>query len=227
MDYVSRKMEQAKQQRKIEEAMSRQKRSLEDTQVESNSGFTFEKFFSTLNISQNTSLVLTGVAAGVAITATTVWVKSGESGIENLSQNIDLLNKRVESLGDNITNLEIKLTPLLKSADSSKDIESKQVSADQQYVSEIADAIPAVDSMEPATAGLVPEAAEREEIFTPTHTATTNLNLRPSASLNTTPVGILSTGTKVEKIGETGDWFHVNTETHGKGWCSSEYLSPL
>ena len=226
MDYVSRKMEQAKQQ-KIEEAMNRKKRSLKDTQVESNSGFTFEKFFSSLNISQNSSLILMGVAAGVAITATTVWVKSGELGIENSSQNIDLLNKRVELLDDNITNLEVKLTRLLILADSTKDIESKHVSADQQYVSEIADAMPAVDSMEPTAVGLAPKAAKREEAFTPTHTVTTKLNLRPSASLNTTPIGILSTGTKVDKIGENGDWFHVNTETHGKGWCSSEYLSPL
>ncbi|MEA2079549.1 MAG: SH3 domain-containing protein [Pseudomonadota bacterium] len=220
-------MEQAKQQRKIEEAMNRQKRSLKDTQAGSNSGFTFEKFFSTLNIRKNTSLVLIGVAAGVAITATAVWVKSGESGIENLSQNIDLLNKRVESLGDNITNLEVKLTPLLILADSNKDIESKHDSANQKNVSEIAEAKPAIDLMEPAAAGLMPEAAKNEAVFTPTHTAITNLNLRPSASIKITPVGILSTGTQVEKIGENGYWFHVNTEAYGKGWCSSKYLSPL
>jgi uncharacterized protein YgiM (DUF1202 family) len=226
MDYVSRKMEQAKQQ-KIDEAMKRHKRSLVDTQVESDSGFTFEKFFSYLNISKNTFLVLMGVAAGVAITATAVWVKSGEFGIEHVSQNIDLLNKRVALLDDNITNIEGKLTRLQILTDSIKITENKQVSADQQYVSEIADAMSAVDSMEPAAAGLAPKAATREEVFTPTHTVTTKLNLRPSPSLNTTPIGILSAGTKVEKISENGNWFHVSTETQGQGWCSSDYLSPL
>ena len=218
MDYVSRKME---------EAMNRHKGSPKDTQVETDSGVTLKKFFSYINISQNMSLALMVVAAGVAITATTVWVKSGEFGIEHSSQDIDLLNKRVELLDDNITNLEVKLTRLQLLADSIKDIENKQVSADQQYVSEIADAMPAVDSMEPTAAALAPKAAKWEEVFTPTHTVTINLNLRPSPSLNTTPIGILSTGTKVEKISENGPWFHVYTETQGKGRCSSDYLSPL
>lgn len=226
MDYVSRKMEQAKQQ-KIEEAMNRQKRSLVDTQVESDSGSTFEKFFSYLNKSHNSLLILMGVVAGVAITATIVWVKSGEFGIEHASQNIDLLNKRLVLLNDNITSIEVKLTRFQILADSIKDIEDKQVSADQQYVSEIADAMPAVNSREPAAEVIAPKAVESEEVFTPTHTVTNNLNLRPSPSLNTLPVKILSTGTKVEKIGENGSWFHVTTETQGQGWCSSYYLSPL
>ena len=226
MDYVSRKMEQAKQQ-KIEDAMKRHKMSLEDNQVETDSGYTFKKFFSCVNISLISSLVLMGVAAGVAITATTVWVKSGEFGIGHPSQNIDLLNKRVELLDDNITNLEVKLTRLQLLADSIKDIESKQVAAEQQYASEVTDAMPAVDSMGPIAAELAPETAKLVEVFSPTHKVTTTLNLRPSASINTTPIGFLTTGTKVEKISENGVWFQVNTEKKGQGWCSSEYLSPL
>ena len=225
MDYVSRKMEQAKQQ-KIEEAMNRHKRPQINSEVESDSRFTFKKLFSYL-ISKNLSLVVMGIAVGVAITATIVWVKSDESGIGHVSQNIDLLNKRVETLDDNITSIEVKLTRLQILTDSIKDVENKHVHADQQQASEITDVMPAVDSMEPKAAGLVPKAAKKEKVFTPTHTVTTVLNLRPFPSLNTTPIGFLSTGTKVEKISENGKWFHVNTETQGQGWCSSAYLSPL
>jgi hypothetical protein len=88
MDYVNRKMEQARQQRmeeKIAEAMNRQKSSQQDTQDESSAGFTHFK--------QNTFLVLLGIVAGVAIAATVGWMKSGEPGIDPSSQNIDLWNR--------------------------------------------------------------------------------------------------------------------------------------
>ena len=63
--------------------------------------------------------------------------------------------------------------------------------------------------------------------FVPTHTVRANLNLRPSASLNTTPIAVLKVGSEVEYIKEANGWYYVNTQLHGKGWCSSEYLSPL
>ena len=63
--------------------------------------------------------------------------------------------------------------------------------------------------------------------FIPTHKVTTRLNLRPSASLDSTPVATLGAGTKIEYIHENGGWYYVNTEQHGKGWCASRYLSPL
>ncbi len=217
MDYVNRKMEQARQQRmeeKIAEAMNRQKISQQDTQDESSAGFTH------LKKSQNTFLVLLGIVAGVAIAATVGWMKSGEPGIDPSSQNIDLLNKRVELLDNSITSLEVKLTRLLLLVDSIKDIDNTQVS-------ERADSMPATDSMQPAAVEPESTSASRETGFTPTHTVVTKLNLRPSASLNTTPIGILSPGTRVEKISENGDWYYVNTEADGTGWCSSGYLSPL
>ena len=223
MDYVNRKMEQARQQRmeeKIAEAMNRQKDSQQDTQVESNAGFTFGKFFSYFKQGQNTLLLLLGIAAGVAITATVGWVKSGQPGVEHSSQGIDLLNTRVELLDDNIARLEATLTRLLLLADSIKKV-------DNTPVSERADPLSAIDSTEPAAIELVPGAANKGEGFTPTHTVVTKLNLRPSASLNTTPLGILSPGTKVQKISENGDWFYVNTEAGETGWCSSDYLSSL
>ncbi|MGB5427945.1 MAG: SH3 domain-containing protein [Gammaproteobacteria bacterium] len=215
MDYVNRKMEQARQQRmeeKIAEAMNRQKSSQQDTQDESSAGFTHFK--------QNTFLVLLGIVAGVAIAATIGWMRSGEPGIDPSSQNIDLLNKRVELLDNSITSLEVKLTRLLLLVDTIKDIDNTQVS-------ERTDTIPATNSMQPAAVEPESTAANREAGFTPTHIVVTKLNLRPSASLNTTPIGILSPGTSVEKISENGDWYYVNTEADGTGWCSSGYLSPL
>ena len=63
--------------------------------------------------------------------------------------------------------------------------------------------------------------------FIPTHTVRAKLNLRPSASLDTTPIAVLKVGSEVEYIREADGWYYVNTQLHGKGWCSSEYLSSL
>jgi uncharacterized protein YgiM (DUF1202 family) len=218
-------MEQAKQQ-KIEEAMNRHKRPQINSEVGSNSGFTFQKLFSYPS-SKNVSLVLVGIAVGVAITATIAWVNSGESGVDHVSQNIDLLNKRVKTLDDNITNIEVKLTRLQILTDSIKDIENKPALADQQQISETAVDMSVIDSMGPPAAGQAHEEVTRDEVFTPTHTVTINLNLRPSPSLDTTPIEVLSAGTKVEKISENNGWFQVNTATQKQGWCSSRYLSEL
>jgi uncharacterized protein YgiM (DUF1202 family) len=133
----------------------------------------------------------------------------------------------VELLGGNITNLEDKLTRLVATAYSIKDFDKKIVVAEQQNVYESADTEPATDSMESGVALLARESPARTETFTPTHTVITELNLRSSASLNATPIGVLPSGTKVQKIGENGDWYYVDTGEYGKGWCFSHYLSPV
>jgi len=69
--------------------------------------------------------------------------------------------------------------------------------------------------------------SEAVKTFVPTHTVRARLNLRPSASLNTTPITVLKVGSEVEYIKEADGWYYVNTQLHGKGWCSSEYLSSL
>jgi len=69
--------------------------------------------------------------------------------------------------------------------------------------------------------------SEAVKAFVPTHTVKTRLNLRPSASLNTTPITVLKAGSEVEYIKEADGWYYVNTQLHGKGWCSPEYLSSL
>jgi glucose/arabinose dehydrogenase len=68
---------------------------------------------------------------------------------------------------------------------------------------------------------------EAIKAFVPTHTVKTNLNLRPSPSLNTAPIAVLKAGSEVEYIKEDDDWYYVNTQLHGKGWCSSKYLTSL
>ncbi len=69
--------------------------------------------------------------------------------------------------------------------------------------------------------------SEAVKAFVPTHTVRAKLNLRPSASLDTTPIAVLKVGSEVEYIREADGWYYVNTQFHGKGWCSSEYLSSL
>ena len=69
--------------------------------------------------------------------------------------------------------------------------------------------------------------SEAVKALVPTHTVRARLNLRPSASLNTTPITVLKVGSEVEYIKEADGWYYVNTQLHGEGWCSSEYLSSL
>jgi hypothetical protein len=69
--------------------------------------------------------------------------------------------------------------------------------------------------------------SEAVKAFVPTHTVRAKLNLRPSASLDTTPIAVLKVGSEVEYIREADGWYYVNTQFHGKGWCASEYLSSL
>lgn len=83
------------------------------------------------------------------------------------------------------------------------------------------------DSMEPTASGIVSTTHATLEEFTPTHTVNAKLNLRPAASLSTTPITVLKVGTYVEYISEIDGWYYVNTESGGKGWCASNYLSSL
>ena len=74
------------------------------------------------------------------------------------------------------------------------------------------------------SADMTPQAVKA---FVPTHTVRANLNLRPSPSLNTTPIAVLKAGSEVDYIKEDDGWYYVNTQLHGKGWCSSKYLTSL
>jgi len=80
---------------------------------------------------------------------------------------------------------------------------------------------------EPNTSRSAHMTSEAVKAFVPTHTVRARLNLRPSASLATTPITVLKVGSEVEYIKEADGWYYVNTQLHGKGWCSSGYLSSL
>ena len=200
------------------------------------------------------SLLLGGVIAGVALATTVWWVKpvgvAGDtstyalgtaesihtrstsvlqpdtSGIKKPIDDIAHLNERVESLNDTIINLEVKLMHVLVLADSIADIESKRVTA-AQHMSATNEAESVFDTMEPTASGIATATNESTKEFTPTHTVNAKLNLRPSASLNTTPIAVLKVGAQVEYISEIDGWYYVNAESIGKGWCASSYLSSL
>jgi uncharacterized protein YgiM (DUF1202 family) len=69
--------------------------------------------------------------------------------------------------------------------------------------------------------------AKTEVAFKPTHTVNAKLNLRPSPSLSSTPITVLNVGANVKYINKRDDWYFVYSESHGEGWCSSKYLSPI
>jgi len=235
MERVKRKMDVAEQQRKRLQENAEDVERLNDW-IDGKPTSTLEKFTQHLTTSQKTFLLLAGTAAGVAIAIIVWWaepvrtvnnssmisLESAESiqtsEIKNPSDNIAHLNERVEMLTDTITDLEVKLMRVLVLADGITDLEHKLVTANARAV---------FNTMEPTASGVAKTTPETEGVFTPTHTVKAKLNLRPSASLNTTPVAVLKVGSRVEYISEIDGWYYVNAQSHGKGWCSSDYLSPL
>ena len=202
---------------KVQEASRQRKRLQENSRANIESSPTNEK--------SQYILALVGVSAGITIAAI-VWLANtiltkdnvnmtypelAEAAqtveIKKSNDNIAQLNARVELLTDTISSLEARLKRVLMLANDIPDRENEFVIADLKPV---------------ASAKL-----ETEEVFTPTHTVKAKLNLRPSASLSTTPITVLKVDAKVEYIREVDGWYYVKTQSHGKGWCSSDYLSPL
>ena len=105
----------------------------------------------------------------------------------------------------------------------------KEATAPEEDVSAHASApqIAEPEAPEPNASRSAHMTSEAVKAFVPTHTVRTKLNLRPSASLDTTPIAVLKVGSEVEYIREADGWYYVNTQFHGKGWCASEYLSSL
>ena len=238
MERVKEKMKQARQQRKISQQNPQAQTNIIQTDRDSTSNLAKSNRY--LSLGRNVSLLLGGVIAGVALAATVWWVKpvgvAGDTSISVLQpdtsaikkpiNDIAHLNERVESLNDTIINLEVKLMQVLVLADSIADIESKRVTA-AQHMSATNEAESVFDTMEPTASGIATAINESTKEFTPTHTVNAKLNLRPSASLNTTPIAVLKVGAQVEYISEINGWYYVNAESIGKGWCASSYLSSL
>jgi hypothetical protein len=184
-------------------------------------------------------IALGGIAVGLMIAAV-IWLtkplatedeyesnqtKAAEvitsAEIKKTNDNIARLNHHVEMLSETITNVDAKFKSILVMAESMADVESKNVYTLQELSPDPA----AEDNSGKSRVGNT--AHEMGQEFAPTHVVNARINLRSSMSLDTTPIAVLDIGTKVEYISETDGWYYVNTRSHGKGWCSSEYLSSL
>ncbi len=210
---------------KMEEVIQKQKRLQEQSQAKTESRSAIDK--------SQFILAIGGVAAGLTL-AVIVWLAKSivmtdhlnmsaadrdvalhRGEFIKLSDNIAHLNERVGSLTESVSNLEAKLMRVIGLTDSITNIEKKHAFSFPQQMPESADS------------SAIQISTETEEAFNPSHIVKARVNLRPSASLHTTPIAVLNIGTEVEYISKSDGWFYVNTQSHGKGWCSSDHLSPL
>jgi len=222
---------------KIEEVIQKQKLLQEQFHAKTQSSSSKDK---SLYI-----IALGGVAAGITI-AVIVWLAMSivmadhndmseadkaatiHTGIiMKSSNNIAELNERMESLTESVSTLEARLTHIMALTDSIAIVETNRTASPPQQIPESSDTNPTLEANESSASRTVQTATETGEAFIPSHTVKARVNLRPSASLHTTPIAVLNVGTEVEYISKSDGWYYVNTLAHGKGWCSSEYLSPL
>ena len=187
---------------------------------------------------------LIGIAAGITI-AVIAWLanslliaKDTEirtwdlftaiHGKENskTDERIDQLNDRVELLAESISRLEMRFNQFTESTSTSSD-GTEQASSTQMDIPETATEDHSDGTVEIDNSSITNSRQETEIAFVPTHTVKTRLNLRPSTSLDEAPIALLDTGTKVRYIDEDDGWYYVDTASHGKGWCASEYLAPF
>ena len=222
---------------KIEEVMQKQKWLQEQSQAKTERSSAKDK--------SQYIIALGGGAAGLII-AVIVWlamsivmtdhINMSEADkavtihtgvIKKSSNNIAELNERVESLTESVSTLEARLTKFMALTNSIAIVETNHAASSPQQISESANANSAFDMNESSASRVVDNAPEAVKVFIPTHTVKARVNLRPSASLHTTPIAVLNVGTEVAYISKSDGWYYVNTQSHGKGWCSSDYLSPL
>jgi hypothetical protein len=229
MEHVRQRMEEIKQlQRKRMQGSSQ-------TIIESGPAYDRSQYL----------IALGGVAVGLMIAAV-IWLTKpmvtedninsispeaaeaiNASEIKKTNDNIARLNHRMELLTDTISNMDAKFKRIMVIADSMTNIENKHAYSSQQFTPDSTVEVSAFDNEDSNASRVDNIAHETEKAFVPTHTINTRINLRPSTSLNTTPIAVLNVGTEVEYISEIDGWYYVNTQSHGKGWCSSDYLSPL
>ena len=222
---------------KIEEVIQKQKWLQEQSQVKTESSSAKDK--------SQYIIALGGIAAGLTI-AVIVWLAMSivmtdhinmseadksvtiHTGVIKKSSNkIAELNERVESLTESVSTLEARLTKFMALTNSIAIVETNRAASPPQQIPESADANSAFDMNESSASRVVDNTTEAVKVFIPTHTLKARVNLRPSASLHTTPIAVLNVGTEVEYISKSDGWYYVNTQSHGKGWCSSDFLSPL
>jgi len=208
---------------KIEEVIQKQKLLQEQFHAKTQSSSSKDK---SLYI-----IALGGVAAGITI-AVIVWlamsiVMADHNDMSEADKAATMLNERMESLTESVSTLEARLTHIMALTDSIAIVETNRTASPPQQIPESSDTNPTLETNESSASRTVQTATETGEAFIPSHTVKARVNLRPSASLHTTPIAVLNVGTEVEYISKSDGWYYVNTLAHGKGWCSSEYLSPL
>ena len=148
-----------------------------------------------------------------------------ENEIREANKLIEQLNYRVELLTDSFSSLESELTHTIEPIEPNK-INEKATSADRE-LTETTNETPPSTPADSQTSRITDSAATSETAFIPTHVVKTRVNLSTSTSLDDAPIGVLGTGTKVSYIDEADDWYYIDTEQLGKGWCASKFLSPL
>lgn len=204
-------------------------------QLESEKNLQANETSSTSNDKPLIIMALSGVATGLIIAwliylflstddADLIAQKSRiviyENEIREANKIIEQLNDRVELLAGSISSLEPELVHTIEFMEDNQ-IAEKMNSTEQEPSEQ------ARETLQPTTSESQDSAAASATAFIPTHVVTTRLNLRTSRSLDNVPIGILNTGTEVRYIDEVNGWYYVDTRQLGKGWCASEYLSPL
>jgi hypothetical protein len=222
---------------KIEEIKQQQKKMHEHSQA--------SKEANTTNDKSQIIVALGGVAAGFTL-AVIVWLAKSIvashhihmmepdmpdvihlADIKKLNKMVVQLNERVELLTESISNMEARLTSNMVPNDTIFNTKEKHDSSSQLNIHESSKAGSVSDINESNASTAVQVATAAQKPFIPTHTVKARLNLRPSATLNSRPIATLKVGTEVQYISQSGGWDYVNTRLHGKGWCSSDYLSPV
>lgn len=208
---------------KMEHLVQRQKQLLEQSHAEAESSSAKDKTPYLISVggfaAGLTFAIIIWLAKSIMIeqidtSATDRTVADYTGALGELSNNITRLNGNVESLAASVSGLESRFNRLMELTESIADTGTRYTSSHQPSADS------ALSSTEQTPAKSIPS-------FIPTHIVKTRVNLRPAASLNTTPIAILDTGTEVEYLSKSNGWYYVNTESHGKGWCSSNYLSAL
>ena len=222
---------------KIEEVIKKQKRLHEQSQTTTETRPSKDK--------SQYLLALGGVAAGLTI-AVIIWLASTIVTTEHIdtskadkavtihtglirksSDTIAQLNERVESLTGSVASLEDRITQILALTNSNAIVETKLDASSPHQITASAATHSKFDMNESNATRADTKAPETGKVFNPTHTVKTRVNLRPSASLNTKPIAVLNVGTEVKYISYSDGWYYVDTQSHGKGWCSSDHLAPL
>jgi hypothetical protein len=201
--------------------------------------------FGDIHDRQKYLIALGGIAAGLMIAAV-IWLTQplltednhesnqqdaaeavSSDEIRKANENIARLNHHMEMLSETISSMDAKFKRILLMAESMNDVANKNAFTLQELSTDAAAETVEFAEDNSGKPGMDNIAHDAQQEFSPTHYVNARINLRPSMSLDTTPIAVLDIGAEVEYISETGGWYYVNTRSHGKGWCSSEYLSSL